>query len=62
MIYINTKPNPNPLYIYTYIYIYKPTSHATFYDSLTNIFLPATNLLIFSTDIPYVLATVAPTT
>ena len=36
----------------------KPTLHATFYDSLINIFLPIT---IFSTDIPYVLATVAQT-
>ena len=32
------------------------------YDSLTNIFPTLTNFTVFSIDIPYVLATVAPAT
>ena len=35
-------------------------AHVTSYDSLTNIFLPLTNFTVFSSDIPYILATVAP--
>ena len=40
----------------------KTKLHATSYDSLTNIFPTLTNFTVFSIDIPYVLATVAPAT